>query len=73
MKHIAYACHCDKEFCHYCVGGLFTCTVCGASEGELTTECCGRKMTEEELALAYAGNLDFNANTWWKRGNHEPS
>jgi hypothetical protein len=37
MEHTWYECPqpCDKEYCHYCYGGLDTCTVCGASEGEL--------------------------------------
>jgi len=59
MDHVRKVCNCNRDHCNYCEGGLFTCSVCGASEGELTSECPGRQMTDEELQSAYAGRLDF--------------
>ena len=46
-------------------GELAFCTVCNAGEGELTTECCGRRMTEEERNRVYKiGDLDFINGEW---------
>lgn len=46
-------------------GNLAFCTTCKAGEGELTTECCGRRMTEEERYKVYKlGNLDFVNGKW---------
>jgi len=44
---------------------LAFCEVCKAGEGELTTECCGRPMTEEERNRVYKiGDLDFINGKW---------
>jgi len=46
-------------------GELAFCTVCKAGEGELTTECCGRPMSEEERKRVYEiGNFDFVNGEW---------
>jgi hypothetical protein len=50
--------------CMWCDGGLGWCTVCGAFEGQLTTHCPGRKLTEEELEATYAEKLDFVGGLW---------
>ena len=47
---------------------LAFCTTCKAGEGELTTECCGRKMTEEERNRVYKiGDLDFINGKWTEK------
>jgi hypothetical protein len=38
--------------------------VCGGFEGSLTTDCCGRKLTSEEIEDIYAGKLDFKSTRW---------
>ena len=44
---------------------LAFCTVCKGGEGELTTECCGRPMTQEERKRVYEiGDLDFVNGKW---------
>ncbi len=49
-------------------GELAFCTTCKGGEGELTTECCGRPMTEKERNDVYiVGNLDFIAGKWRKK------
>ncbi len=49
-------------------GSLAFCTVCKGGEGELTTECCGRPMTQIERDNVYIkGNLDFINNEWVKK------
>ena len=55
-----------REHCIELVRGeLAFCTVCKGGEGELTTECCGRPMTEEERKRVYEiGDLDFVNNKW---------
>lgn len=46
-------------------GDLAFCTTCKAGEGELTTDCCGRRMTEEERKRVYElGTLDFVDGIW---------
>lgn len=71
MKHTRYICHCSGERpCQFCDGGLFACTVCGGFEGTLTTDCCGRKLTEdEERRIYHSGTLDFRAGRWVKKPN----
>lgn len=51
--------------CMFCDGGLSACTVCGGLEGALTTQCPGRKLSEEEIDLVYGLRLDFLHNRWW--------
>lgn len=44
---------------------LAYCKICKAGEGELTTECCGRPMTEDERNRVYkVGDLDFINGKW---------
>ena len=48
-------------------GELAFCTVCKGGEGELTTECCGRVLSQKERDEIYAfGNLDFIDGKWKK-------
>lgn len=56
---------CSSEECFICDGGLVACTVCGGLEGSLTTECCGRRLTQEEDDRIYKEkNLDFKNGQW---------
>lgn len=59
LEHVWYNCPpgCDNEFCPYCVGGLGTCTVCTASEGELLPSCPGFKLTAEQKEACYRGKF----------------
>jgi hypothetical protein len=43
---------------------LFTCEICGASEGELPTQCPGRKMSEAERDAVMRGELNFRDGEW---------
>ena len=44
---------------------LAFCTTCKGGEGDLTTECCGRPITEEESHQIYnLGTLDFIDGKW---------
>ncbi len=48
-----------------CDGNLTFCTVCKGGEGSLTTECCGRPMTEKEEYEVYnLGIRDFIDGIW---------
>lgn len=66
MKHEWYKCppDCENPHCPYCRGGLGLCVVCGAAEGELTTDCPGHKVTEEIKQKVYQGKLDFFGGQW---------
>ena len=65
--------HTKKEYCTCegvgtCSGCcLFWCEVCGGAEGELTTECCGRKMTEQEKLSVIRAELDFVNGKWSRK------
>ena len=64
-KHTWYECKCNNHGCQFCDGGLGLCTVCNGAEGTLTTECCGRKITEEEKEKIYTlQSLDFVDGVW---------
>lgn len=60
-----YVCSSTCTGCQFCRGGLAHCIVCHGFEGTLTTECCGRKLTEEEEDKIYKqGTLDFKNGNW---------
>lgn len=53
-------------------GTLAFCTVCKGGEGSLTTECCGRPITEEESHKIYnEGTLDFIDGKWKETNKNE--
>lgn len=63
MKHVWH--ECKRSECFVCDGGLGWCTVCNGFEGTLTTDCCGRKITEqEEKAIYETKTLDFVNGQW---------
>jgi hypothetical protein len=69
--HIWYVCGPDAHdnddgHCMFCQGGLSACVVCGGLEGALTTQCPGRRLTEDEIDRVYGFLLDFNHNRWWE-------
>ena len=52
-----------------CDGELAFCTTCKSGEGDLTTECCGRPITEDESHKIYTlGTLDFIGGKWITKG-----
>jgi len=56
---------CNESDCRICEGGLSFCTTCKGGEGSLTTECCGRPLTEVEEWMIYdIGVLDFVGEQW---------
>ena len=56
---------CDDPECFVCNGGLAQCDVCNGAEGTLTTDCCGRQLTEaEEHAIHVTATLDFRNGEW---------
>jgi hypothetical protein len=56
--------NCREEHCGYCDGGLFTCKVCGASEGELPKSCPGETMTEKQRSAVMAGHIEYVDGKW---------
>lgn len=68
MEHKLMICNCDNPNCMICSAGLAICTVCKGAEGELTTECCGRVLTEQEKNDIYNKEIDFKNGNWMKLG-----
>lgn len=75
-KHVKKECnHTDAEMDAFYARGvsegnccvLFTCAVCTAWEGGLTTECPGRVTTYDEQEQVYAGKIDFINGQWIKK------
>jgi hypothetical protein len=64
MKHTAYVCDSDCKGCHFCEGGLVSCTICNGAEGTLTIDCCGHSLDEHTQNAVYHGGLDF-INGYW--------
>ncbi len=57
--------NCNKENCPVCDGGLSICEICDGAEGSLTTDCCGRKLTSDELDRIYESeDMDFRDGKW---------
>lgn len=62
----------DGHPCQYCDGGLASCIVCGAFEGELLTHCPGYKLNQETLDACYSGNVhDFTRLRSWKAHGYD--
>lgn len=57
-------CRCYKEDCYVCSRELDYCLVCGAGEGELTTECCGKKLTPYAKEQCYEWNYNYCVGRW---------
>jgi hypothetical protein len=72
-KHIRYECTKDHEYeygysdgyCMFCDGGLFSCVVCGGTEGSLPTNCPGFEMTDEQDQQVYNGKIDWRNERGW--------
>lgn len=62
-KHVAVK-HPDTCNCIICSGGLFQCAVCNGAEGQLTTECCGKWLSQEVLDGVFDGHCDFVGGKW---------
>lgn len=54
----------EADRCIVCRGGLAHCKVCGGAEGNLTTDCPGRRTTEGEREEIMAGVRDFKNGQW---------
>ena len=65
MKHVRYECKCDEQYCQFCDGGLFHCTVCHGFEGSLPTDCPGARMNEVQVDDVYAGRIDYRDGRVW--------
>lgn len=63
-QHVRYVCRCNQFGCQFCEGGLFACSVCDGYEGQLTTECSGKKQTQWTLDEVYAAKRDFINGEW---------
>lgn len=58
-------CDCEgRAGCPVCDGGLSVCTVCGAYEGGLATECPGVHQTADQSDAVYANRLDYYEGGW---------
>ena len=69
MKHVKKECdkgnaHSD-EYCSICDGGLFTCEICGCSEGELTTDCSGYPVLHHKRDGIVSGKIDYIDGYGW--------
>lgn len=61
--HTFRKCNCGE--CYFCRSELSDCIVCGGFEGTLTTDCCGRPITQEEADRIYEkADLDFRDGKW---------
>lgn len=79
MKHIWYKCsedaqkvHHEEGSCMFCEGGLGLCTVCKGFEGQLTTDCCGRKLDQGILDEVYVNGLDYIDGHWVYKERYKP-
>ena len=54
---------CEHLRCHICDGGLLHCLDCNGAESSLTTDCVGRRLTDNEQTCVANGD-DFKNNKW---------
>lgn len=57
---------CDNPECYSCAYGVFECEVCCGVGTTLTVECCGRKLTWEELGAIDRSELEYARGKWMK-------
>lgn len=73
MKHVQWVCNLGAERCDNCDrdshSELFTCKICGASEGELTTECPGFETPPSYKDRTFRGELDYYGGKWVVKKN----
>lgn len=55
--HMWFRCPTPCYGCIFCEGGLATCVVCGAFEGQILSTCPGYHLSEETLDACYQGNV----------------
>jgi hypothetical protein len=53
---------CDDQHCNIC--NLFICSVCGGTEGTLTTECPGYRLSHEVDDGVFKELIDFRGGAW---------
>ena len=63
IDHVRASCKDDCGECNLC--NLFMCSVCCGAEGSLPTHCPGARMTEQQEAQVYAGELDYREPYGW--------
>lgn len=67
-KHVQSVCKLGPLACQYCDRDdhpeLFTCELCTASEGELTSECPGVPIPYDMRELAFKRMIDFKDGHW---------
>jgi len=70
VPHTPYKCPqpCERLFCQFCDGGIFSCTVCGGIEGSLTTDCSGKQITHYQMNEIYGQRLDYRVDSWVEKG-----
>lgn len=56
--------NCEVQYCSICDGGLNVCSVCGLTEGSLTTDCPGEQSWIEWNEKVYQGVADYLENSW---------
>ena len=52
------------DHCPICDGGLANCIVCGAAEGELTTDCPEVQLDEYTKQAVFRAELDYKDGCW---------
>lgn len=62
MKHVWH--ECNEEDCIVCNSNFAWCIVCGLTEGELTAECPGYKVSYEDRERCYGDEIDFVNGAW---------
>lgn len=69
MGHVWFVCdpECERPSCPYCSGGLGACIVCGAAEGQLTTDCPGYSLYPKQREDTFHGKHDFINGRWVDR------
>lgn len=65
--HVKATCRKGCKGCPLCQDALFVCKTCGLIQGQLTSECCGRLVTEEEERSITNRDLDFKHGRWVER------
>lgn len=67
LEHTWYVCRkngrCEYP-CTFCDGGLAACTVCGGTEGSLTTHCPGYECEKSHGEAIYNGYIDYINGRW---------
>lgn len=62
MEHSEHKC--KEDHCYICKNSFYQCSICGSSEGEVTTDCPGKQTSFSQRHSVLNKMIDFKDGKW---------